>query len=275
MPLEDLGRLAAGLFAAGASVVCLLEPVAERRPLRMPVVRRWLTNTGLAGISYGVERVALPLSALGVAALAEERSLGLLAALDGAPILQLALGALLLDLAHYLAHRLLHAVPWLWRFHEAHHTDLDVDFTTAVRHHPLEGLMIAPVLGVAVLALGIGPTAVLLHSAMRAGWDFVTHGNLRFPAWLETPLRSLLVTPDMHRIHHSAVRAESNSNFGGLLSGWDRLLGTYRSRPAAGPIEMTLGVAGRTEADLGLWALLVAPFRMRSSTRDAALVVRG
>ena len=169
---------------------------------------------------------------------------------------------LLLDLTIYLQHVMFHAVPAFWRLHRMHHADLEFDVTTGLRFHPLEILLSMVIKLAAVAVLGPPPVAVLVFEVLLNGTSMFNHGNLRLPASLDRVLRLILVTPDMHRVHHSVLPHETNSNFGFNLPWWDRLLGTYRSQPAAGHAGMTIGIEQfRSPGELRLDRMLVQPFR--------------
>jgi len=167
-----------------------------------------------------------------------------------------------LDAIIYFQHRLFHAVPALWRLHRMHHADLDFDVTTALRFHPVEILLSMVIKLAAVVALGAPPVAVLLFEVLLNASAMFNHANLRLPRWLDAPLRLVLVTPDMHRVHHSAIRVETDSNYGFSLACWDRLFGTYRAEPAAGHDGMTIGLERFREAEeLRLDRMLTQPLR--------------
>lgn len=222
--------------------------------------RRRATNMTLVIVNTGVLRGLIPILAFDLAIQLQRESAGLLNALH--PALAIPLGVLLLDLAIYWQHRMFHAVPWLWRLHRVHHADTSFDVTTGVRFHPLEILLSMGIkLGIIAL-LGIAPLAVLIFEvALNAGALF-THANLYLPQWFERRLRWLLVTPEMHRIHHSWYPEETNSNFCFHLSIWDRIFGTYRDAPRDGHTDMVIGLKEfRDEKEQKLKALVLNPFR--------------
>ena len=210
----------------------------------------------------GLVRLLVPVSVVGMAALAQERHWGLLPMLALPDWLAAALALVLLDLAIYLQHVLFHAVPALWRLHRMHHADLDFDVTTGVRFHPLEILLSWAVKVVLLAALGPPVVVVLVFELLLNATSLFNHSNIRLPAGLDAVLRRFVVTPDMHRVHHSALPHETNSNFGFNFPWWDRLFGTYRSQPEAGHAGMTIGIAAFREAgELRLDRLLTQPFR--------------
>jgi sterol desaturase/sphingolipid hydroxylase (fatty acid hydroxylase superfamily) len=190
-----------------------------------------------------VIRMALPLTVVGMAVIAEQRGWGLLHAVCPIPaVLAAAVAILLLDFAIYLQHVLFHAVPILWRVHRVHHADIDVDVTTGFRFHPVEILLSMLIKFASISALGASPLAVLLFEVLLNGGSLFNHANLRLFPGLDRMLRIFVVTPDMHRVHHSAWDVETNTNFGFTFPCWDHLCGTYRAQPAAGHDAMTLGL---------------------------------
>src|SRR5262245_60367996 len=218
------------------------EQLTPRRPLASLRRKRWAANLALAAINVLTVRLLAPLGVAGIALLAERRQWGLfnyLAVPDWAAV---AVSVVLLDFLIYLQHVLFHALPLLWRLHMVHHADPDVDATTGARFHTLEILISLGIKSVAVLLLGAPALAVVIFEVLLSATALFNHGNVRLPAWLDRIARLLLVTPDMHRIHHSAQPAETNSNFGFNLPWWDYLLGTYRARPAQPHDTMALGL---------------------------------
>ena len=207
-------------------------------------------------------RIVAPTGAVGFALFAEERGWGLFNRVALPPWLEFLLALFLLDLAIYLQHRLFHYVPVLWRLHQMHHTDLDVDVTTGARFHPVEILLSLCIKFLVVNPLGAPPLAVLLFEIALNGTAMFNHSNVRVPPVIERVLRLLVVTPDMHRVHHSVVRRETDSNFGFNFPWWDRLFGTYRPQPEAGHQAMTLGIEHfRGPDELRLDRMLTQPFR--------------
>jgi sterol desaturase/sphingolipid hydroxylase (fatty acid hydroxylase superfamily) len=249
-----------GGFLGVLMLMAAWEALAPRRPRSQSRLRRWPGNLGVVAIGTLLLRLVVPLGAVGMAAIAARHGWGLLNALALPGWAGMALAILLLDLAIYLQHRVFHAVPLLWRLHRMHHADLDLDVTSGVRFHPVE-LVLSMLIKLAVVAaLGAPAAAVLLFEVVLNASAMFNHANARLPAALDAALRALLVTPDMHRVHHSVVRAETDSNFGFCLSWWDRLLGTYRPTPAAGQLGMTIGLpAFREPADLRLDRMLLQP----------------
>ncbi len=207
-------------------------------------------------------RIVAPTGAVGFALFAKERGWGLFNMVALPMWLELLLALFLLDLAIYLQHRLFHYVPVLWRLHRMHHADLDVDVTTGARFHPFEILLSLGIKFLVVVPLGAAPLAVLLFEIALNATTMFNHSNARVKPAIERVLRWLVVTPDMHRVHHSIVRRETDSNFGFNFPWWDRLFGTYRPRPEAGQEAMTLGIEQfRDSKELRLDRMLTQPFR--------------
>lgn len=233
--------------------------------------RRRGTNLALVVTGTLLLRLAFPVLAVGTALWAEARGFGLLHQLALPVPLAFAAGVLMLDVAIYWQHRLMHAVPLLWRLHRVHHADLGFDVTTGIRFHPLEiALSMAVKMGLVAL-LGVGVGAVIVFELLLSLGSLFTHANLALPARLDRALRWLFVTPDMHRVHHSVHRDETDSNFGFHLSVWDRLFGSYREQPRDGHERMAIGLGQyREPRDQGIVALLLNPFRTPAPARAAA-----
>jgi sterol desaturase/sphingolipid hydroxylase (fatty acid hydroxylase superfamily) len=243
---EAAVRIAA--FAAVFAGMALWETFAPRRPLREPKRARWIANLGLAASSTLLLRLLFPAAAVGAAAVATERGWGALPWLGVPGWAAVLLSIAILDLAIYFQHVVFHAVPVLWRLHRVHHADVDFDVTTGVRFHPLEAAVsMVYKIGV-VAALGAPALGVLLFEALLNASSMFNHGNVRLAAAADRVLRGVLVTPDMHRVHHSVRSEETDSNYGFCLSWWDRLLGTYRAQPAAGHERMTIGLESLQDA---------------------------
>ena len=234
-------------------------------PRRQRTVSRWLrwpNNFALTALNTGLLRVVFPVSAIGLALELSDRGWGLLNLVELPFWLSVALAVIVLDLAIYVQHVVFHAVPVLWRLHRMHHTDLDLDVTSGTRFHPLE-MILSMLIKFGVLVV-IGPPAVagLIFEVVLNAMAMFNHANARLPQTLDRALRLLVVTPDMHRVHHSVIPAETNSNFGFNLSCWDRLFRTYRPQPAAGHTNMTIGLpVFRSPRELWLDRLLVQPLR--------------
>lgn len=257
-------------FFGGIIVFALWEVLGPRRGLGHSVPVRWSGNLGIAALNIVLFRLALPLGLIAVALFATDRGWGLLNQAGAPAWLALLLGVVVLDLVKYFEHRALHGVPLLWRLHVVHHADLDIDFTTAFRHHPFE-LVVGVTLSTAVIVLvGVPAEAVLVFELLATVVATYSHMNARTPGAIEGALRAVIVTPEMHGVHHSALRRETDSNFGLILSFWDRLFGTYVARPAAGLDDLTVGVEYfRESGDLRLDRLLLMPFRRPERPRIA------
>jgi sterol desaturase/sphingolipid hydroxylase (fatty acid hydroxylase superfamily) len=249
-----------GAFAGGLLVVAACEALAPRRERAVGRRARWPHNLALVALNTLLVRAAVPISAVSLAALAEERGWGLFNGAVSLGWVTVLVSVVLLDLAIYLQHVMFHAVPVLWRLHRMHHADLDFDVTTGVRFHPVEVLLSTGYKLALVGVFGIPAIAVVVFEVLLNAGSMFNHANLRLPEPVDCALRWLVVTPDMHRIHHSTAPAETNSNFGFTLPWWDRLCGTYRAEPAAGHERMTIGLEDfRDPRYLRLDQLLVQP----------------
>lgn len=251
-----------GAFAGIFSVMALWEVLAPRRRQIIGRWQRWPSNLGIIVLDSVLVRLILPTAAVGVALFAQSHGWGLFHAWRMPEWFVLMASVLLLDLAIYLQHVMLHAVPLLWRLHRMHHTDLEFDLTTGARFHPLEILLSLVIkLGV-IVALGAPAVAVLVFEVVLNVTSMFNHGNVRLPRRLDRVLRWLTVTPDMHRVHHSWYPDETNSNFGFNLSWWDRIFGTYRAQPRDGHTGMTIGINQfREPRELRLDRMLWQPMR--------------
>ena len=249
-----------GLFILFAG----LEALAPRRARHLPRTSRWFTNISLTVLNTVALRaiaIAMPFLAIGAAVDAWRLGWGLLNQVQWPWLAEGALALLAVDFAIWVQHWVTHKVPLFWRFHRMHHADRDMDVTTGIRFHPVE---IAASMGLKIgLIYLLGPmaVAVLVFEVMLNGTTLFNHANLRLPLWLDRGVRLVLVTPDMHRVHHSAQRHEHDSNYGFALSIWDRIFGTYRAQPEGGHDGMTVGLEWQDEAPARLgWSLLL-PFR--------------
>lgn len=250
------------VFIGVLGVMALWEIAAPRRRIEIPRLVRWSNNLALVVVDTLLVRLTFPVAAVGLAMILEDRGWGLFNALEARDWIAFPLAILALDLAIYLQHVVFHAVPVLWRLHRMHHADLGFDVTTGLRFHPLEILLsMAVKLGV-VAVLGPPATAVLIFEVLLNAASLFNHSNIRLPDWLDVRLRSVIVTPDMHRVHHSIHPHETNSNFGFTVPWWDRVFGTYLAQPSDGQDGMTIGLEQfRTVEDLRLDRMLVQPFR--------------
>ncbi len=252
------------IFLAVLLGMAVWELSAPRRRREIPRLLRWSNNIALVVIDTILLRVTFPVLAVGAAVLAEERGWGLFHALEVPVLLAGVLGFLALDLAIYLQHVLFHAVPVLWRLHRMHHADLEFDVSTGLRFHPVEILLSMGIkLGV-VAALGPPALAVLVFEVVLNATSLFNHSNVRLGG-ADRIVRVFVVTPDMHRVHHSVRPSETNRNFGFNLPWWDRLFGTYTAQPRDGHEGMTIGLGEfRTRRDLWLDRMLLQPFRKGS-----------
>lgn len=230
-------------FWGAVILVATWEVLKPRRALKASIGTRWGGNVGVIVISTLLVRSLVPISGFGLAYILQDRGWGLLNMVTLPAWLAFVAAICLFDFARYAEHILMHRVPLLWRVHRLHHTDQDVDFTTQFRVHPLE-LLIGGLLGLCVIAI-IGPPvlALVLFEVFFAAQAFWTHSNVAVPTRLDGMLRRVFTTPDVHRVHHSIDLVESNSNFGAMLTWWDRLLGTFVEQPALGHRDMVLGLA--------------------------------
>ena len=248
-------------FFAVLLAMMLWEWRKPRRALSLPRARRWPANLGIIVVDSLMLRLVFPVLAVGAAELAAARGWGLFHELDAPFWLALLASLLVLDLAIYVQHVVFHKVPVLWRLHRMHHTDLDFDVTTALRFHPLEIVLSMLIKLALVMLLGAPPAAVMLFEVILNATAMFNHGNVGLPRRLDRALRWILVTPDMHRVHHSTRPEETDSNFGFNLPWWDRLFGTYRDQPRDGHTGMTVGLEYfRDRRAIGLYALLLQPF---------------
>jgi sterol desaturase/sphingolipid hydroxylase (fatty acid hydroxylase superfamily) len=258
-----------GAAIAIALVMAAWERRAPRRPLSASRQRRWTVNFAVIALNVGLVRVLFPVAAVTAAAqVAAENGWGLLHALSLPAGVNFAVALIALDLLIYGQHVAFHHWSILWRLHRMHHIDLDIDFTTGLRFHPVEIILSVLLKAAAVIALGAPAAAVIAFEVMLNGTALFNHGNVRLPKAADRIIRLVIVTPDMHRVHHSVLRAETDSNFGFALSLWDRLFGTYRAQPKAGHDAMVIGQPGfRDAASQGLWAALTNPLRTETAPR--------
>jgi sterol desaturase/sphingolipid hydroxylase (fatty acid hydroxylase superfamily) len=257
---EPLIRLAA--FSAVFVLMATWEVLAPRRRRALGRAWRWPSNLGILALDAALVRVLFPTAAVGAALWAEAGGIGMLNVLAAPAWIGIPLSVLLLDLVIWAQHRVFHHVPVLWRLHRMHHADTEFDVTTGLRFHPVEIVLSMLIKIAVVVALGAPAVAVLLFEVLLNAASQFGHGNVRMPVRLERALRLVLVTPEMHRVHHSVIRAEHDSNFGFCLSVWDRLFGTYLPQPAAGHDRMVIGLDRfRDNAEARLGRMLTQPLR--------------
>jgi sterol desaturase/sphingolipid hydroxylase (fatty acid hydroxylase superfamily) len=252
-----------GLFLVVFALIGLWELMAPRRALTTPKAMRWISNLGLVALNTLLLRLAFPLAAAGMAAFAAANGWGLLNHFQVPLWLAVPIAVIAMDLVIWLQHVLVHAVPVLWRLHRVHHADLDYDVTTGSRFHPIEIGLSMLIKFATITALGPPVVAVVIFEVLLNATAMFNHGNVRLPAGVDRVLRWLVVTPDMHRVHHSVEDDETNSNFGFNLPWWDRLFGTYRDQPRAGHDAMTIGIHGHRDPRevARLDGMLLLPFR--------------
>jgi sterol desaturase/sphingolipid hydroxylase (fatty acid hydroxylase superfamily) len=248
-----------GVFA----LVGLWEVARPRRALTVSKALRWTSNLALVGLNTMLLRLAFPLGAAGIAAFCAANGWGVLNHFRVPGWLGLPLAVIAMDFVIWLQHVMLHAVPALWRLHRVHHADLDYDVTTGARFHPIEIGLSMLIKFATITVLGPPVVAVVIFEVLLNATAMFNHGNIRLPAALDRALRGFVVTPDMHRVHHSIEDDETNSNFGFNLPWWDRLFGTYRDQPRAGHEAMTIGIRGHTDPREveRLDGMLVLPFK--------------
>ena len=251
-----------GFFIGIFALVAVWEIAMPRRRLSQPRWLRWYGNFGIVILNTMIVRLLFPLAPVGLAVLVESRGWGILNLVALPLWLEIAVTLVVLDLVIYLQHAMFHFVPVLWRLHRMHHADLDVDVTTGSRFHPVEIILSVLLKMVAVIVIGPPAVAVVVFDVVLNGTSMFNHGNVRLPPGLDRVLRWFVVTPDMHRLHHSDLPAETNSNFGFNLPWWDRLFGTYRAQPGLGHEAMTLGLdIFRKPGELHLHRMLIQPLR--------------
>lgn len=260
----DEGSIRLGMFAGTLVVFALLEAVFPRLRSAYGRVRRWPANLGIVVLDTVLARLLLPGITIAATIYAAEKDVGLFHWIEVPEIFAFAATLVLFDLAIYAQHVVFHKVPVLWRLHRVHHTDPAFDVTTALRFHPIEILMSLLIKGALAVALGAPAEAIIVFEIILSSAAIFSHSNLTLPRGLDRVLRLVIVTPDMHRVHHSDVPSETDSNFGFNLSVWDRLFRTYRDQPSKGHDGMTIGLDGFNDDEvLGLRALLVQPFRSK------------
>lgn len=261
--LSNEPQIRMGFFVGVFAVIALWELVKPRRHLLLTRRQRWTANLGMVVLNTVIVRLVFPTAAVGMAALGVEKNWGLLNNFDVPYWLAVTLVVVAMDFVIWLQHVMVHAVPALWRLHRVHHADLDYDLTTGARFHPLEIVLSMGIKFATITLLGAPVLAVVVFEILLSACAMFNHGNIRLPDAVDRVLRWFLVTPDMHRVHHSVEDDESNSNFGFNLTWWDRLFGTYREQPRAGQLGMTIGIHGHTDPKevARLAGMLTLPFK--------------
>jgi sterol desaturase/sphingolipid hydroxylase (fatty acid hydroxylase superfamily) len=251
-----------GLFMGLLGIMILWEFLVPRRVLTLPRKPRWVTNISIVVTDIIVLRLLFPVAAVETAVIAQSRGLGMLNNIDIPVSVQVLIAIVLLDVLIYMQHVLFHLFPWLWRVHRVHHTDLDFDATTAIRFHPVEIILSMLIKMLRVILIGPPVIAVIIYEIILNGVAVFNHSNVDIPVGIDALLRRIIVTPDMHRVHHSVIRAETDSNFGNFLSCWDRFFNTYREQPEAGHSGMEIGLTEfRDRQSQRFSSLLLLPFQ--------------
>lgn len=256
-----------GFFFGILIVMGIWELFAPRRALTISKATRWFNNLGLVFFNSFLLRVLFPAAAVGIAAFASTNGWGILNYYEVPFWLAIVASVVIMDCIIYLQHVMVHAVPVLWRLHRVHHADLDYDVTTGARFHPIEIILSMLIKFATIIVLGPPVIAVVIFEIMLNATAMFNHANVRLPLGLDKVLRLFLVTPDMHRVHHSIEDDEANSNFGFSLPWWDRLFGTYRDQPRGGHEGMTIGIRQFREPEQVTWltGLMTLPFKGKIS----------
>ncbi len=251
-----------GFFFAIFAIMALWELVAPRRTLTSSKLVRWGNNLGLVVFNSFVLRLIFPAAAVGMAVFANQQGWGLFNYKEVPFLVAVVASVVIMDFIIYLQHVMVHAVPILWRFHRVHHADLDFDVTTGARFHPFEIVLSMLIKFAIIILLGPPLVAVVIFEVVLSTTAMFNHSNVRLPKLIDQWLRWVVVTPDMHRVHHSINDDEANSNFGFNLPWWDRLFGTYRNQPREGHEGMTIGIHQYREPKKVSWlpGILVLPF---------------
>lgn len=251
-----------GFFFGIFAVMALWEVAAPRRALTVSKAVRWANNLGLVFFNSFILRLIFPAAAVGMAAFASEQGWGIFNYYDVSPVTAVVASVVAMDFVIYLQHIMVHAVPVLWRLHRVHHADLDFDVTTGARFHPIEIFLSMLIKFATIAVLGPPVVAVVIFEVVLNATAMFNHSNVRLPLDLDRILRRVVVTPDMHRVHHSVEDDEANSNFGFNLPWWDRLFGTYRDQPRAGHENMSIGIHTYRDPMLVSWlhGMLWLPF---------------
>ncbi len=258
--LSNEGPLRLAVFLGILIVMAIWEVAAPRRRIEIPRLIRWTNNLGVVVLDTILVRLTFPVVAVGLALMAQDRGWGLFNIIEVPEWVAITASVVILDLVIYLQHVLFHAVPVLWRLHRMHHADQAIDVTTGLRFHPIEILLSMAIKLAAVLALGPPAVAVMIFEVLLNGTAMFNHSNIRIPPAVDRVLRLFVVTPDMHRVHHSIIRRETDSNYGFNLPWWDRLFGTYIAQPQKGHEGMTIGFEQfRTLRDQWLDRMLIQP----------------
>ncbi len=249
----------------GVLLLCTLwENKLPRKALTVSRAFRWVNNLSLVALNSATIVILMPMVAFQAAVIASENQWGLLYLVPVPIWLNVLLSVVLLDFIIYVQHVVFHRVPLLWKIHRMHHADLDIDVTTGARFHPIEILISMLVKIGAVFMLGVSPIAIVMFEIILNASAMFNHSNAKLALRIDAWLRKLIVTPDMHRVHHSVISRETHSNFGFFLSVWDRMFGTYRAQPELGHDHVVIGLSDiRDEQEQRLDKMLTQPFRYR------------
>lgn len=266
--LQNAPAVRLGFFLSTFVAMALWEVAQERRALRTSKGARWVTNLSMIVVNSVTARLVVPMGAIGIASVAAENGWGLFNVVEVPLAVAVIASVVALDFAIWLQHMMFHAVPVLWRLHMMHHADLDLDVTSGIRFHPFEILLSLGIKALAIVLLGPPVVAVLVFEVILNAMALFNHSNVRIPLRVDRILRLFVVTPDMHRVHHSVEMVETNSNYGFNLPWWDRLFGTYRAQPALGHEAMEIGLSTlRDPKQTTFWRMLMLPFA--AAPRDA------
>ena len=261
--VQNESTLRLGFFFGILAIMAIWEILSPRRELSIPKAYRWFSNLSIVVINTLVVRILFPAAAVGVAIYASKNEYGLFNNLDLNLGTKLVVSVILLDMIVYWQHVIFHRIPFLWRIHRMHHADQDIDVTTGSRFHPVEIALSMLIKFTAVLILGIPVVAIIIFEIILNLTAMFNHSNVSLPLSIDRVVRKLIVTPDMHRVHHSVIPKETNSNFGFNLSIWDKLFGTYTEQPQAGHLNMTIGLSEYrdTRISQALDEMLLIPFK--------------
>lgn len=268
----EMEPLQYGMFFGALVVLAILELFAYRSSKAPQRNRRWPTNMGLTILNIIIIG-AIPVSGVFVSDYARENSIGILNVLEVAPVIALAIGFLFRSFVSWATHFAMHRITLLWRVHRVHHTDPYLDVSITVRFHPNEFLINTPILLASILLMGISPVTLMLYELLDTAMAVFTHANIRFSRRLERVMRFVLVTPDMHRVHHSSWQPETDSNYGATLSLWDHVFRTYRDKSPEALPSMQLGLAEcQDDRSTSFWWLVTLPFRSLCISEDTYLI---
>nr|WP_274613411.1 sterol desaturase family protein [Vibrio diabolicus] len=267
---QDPSWIRLGFFLGVLLLCALWENKLPRKTLTASRGFRWVNNLSLVAVNSLIVALAMPIAAFQAAIIAQEQQWGLFNLLSLPAWLNVLLAVILLDFVIYVQHVVFHYVKPLWKLHRMHHADLDIDVTTGARFHPIEIIISMGVKIATVFILGVSPIAIVVFEIVLNASAMFNHSNAKLALSADQKLRNVIVTPDMHRVHHSVIAKETNSNFGFFLSVWDRLFGTYRAQPELGHDDVVIGIPEiRNEAEQRLDKLLTQPFRYNRRRRNS------